>query len=323
MTARRFALVVALGVLGLALATAGCSGSGDQGDSESSSPKGQAVAESAAAEPASAEAPATDDVAEAERTAAGAVAVSSGASALPVTGPRIIKTAFLALAVPEGRFEEVVSRARTVASGFGGFVTSSTTSHVEESELVRGTLVVRVPERSYDDAMARIASLGTVEAREESGQDVSAEFVDLESRARHLEAVEAQLLTFLEKAENVAEALTVQSELNRVQLELEQVRGRIRHLDDQTSFATISMDIHEKPPVAATGNGDDGWGVLEAWGDGARGFVGVASATFVGLATAAPIILLVGLVAAIGARGVVSYRRRTRSGGVPTASNPS
>ncbi len=321
MTARRLAFVVALGVLGLVFATAGCSGSGDGDDSGGSASKGQAVAGKAVAELAPREAPATDDAASAEASAAAeAVAVSSGDSTLPVTGPRVIKTAFLALAVPEGRFEEVVSRARTVASGFGGFVTSSTTSHQEESEVVRGTLVVRVPERSYDDAMTRIASLGTVEAREESGQDVSAEFVDLESRARHLEAVEAQLLTFLERAENVAEALTVQSQLNTVQLELEQVRGRIRHLDDQASFATISMEIHEESPVAATERGDDGWGVLEAWGDGARGFIRVASATFVGVATAAPILLLVGAVLALG---VVGYRRRARANEVPAPSNPS
>ena len=144
------------------------------------------------------------------------------------------------------------------------------------------------------DTMAQIARLATVEAREETGQDVTTEFVDLESRARHLEAVEAQLLTLLLKADEVPEALAVQSQLNNVQAELEQVRGRIRHLDDQTAFATISMEITEEDTGATAGEGDSGWGILEAWSDGARGFVRVASATFVGVATAAPILLLLG-----------------------------
>ena len=54
---------------------------------------------------------------------------------------------------------------------------------------MRGTLVVRVPESAYAEVVEQLGRLGKVEAREESGQDVSAQFVDLQARARHLSAV--------------------------------------------------------------------------------------------------------------------------------------
>jgi hypothetical protein len=145
-------------------------------------------------------------------------------SSLPSLGPRVIQTASVTLSVPSNEFEDVVDRARTIATGFGGFVVGSSASQGPDQRLVRGTLVLRIPERSYAQAMRSLAALGRVEARDESGQDVSQEFVELEARARHLEAVERQLLGLLDEADTVASALAVQSELNNVQLELEQVR---------------------------------------------------------------------------------------------------
>ena len=56
----------------------------------------------------------------------------------------------------------------------------------------------------YAQAMSQFAKLGRVAGREESGTDVSHQYVDLEARARHLEAVERQLLGFLDKTKTIA-----------------------------------------------------------------------------------------------------------------------
>jgi hypothetical protein len=217
----------------------------------------------------------------------------SGGGPLPASGPRVIQTASLSLSVPRNEFRQTVDRARNVALGLGGFVVSSSASQGAERRLVAGTLVVRVPERSYAQAMERLSDLGRVDAREESGQDVSQELVDLGSRARHLEAVERQLLELLQRADTVAAALAVQSQLNEVQLELEQARGRLRFLDDQVSFATISLDVQERRVVVAGDGG--GWGIVDAWSTAGRGFVTVVGWIFVAAATIAPLIVLLAL----------------------------
>ncbi|MGH3010931.1 MAG: DUF4349 domain-containing protein, partial [Gaiellaceae bacterium] len=174
-------------------------------------------------------------------------------------------------------------------------VVSSSASQGEENRLVRGSLVVRVPERAYARVLEQLSGLGVVEAREEAGQDVSQELVDLEARIRHLEAVETRLLGFLEEADTVAAALTVQSELNRVQLELERARGRLAYLDDQVSFATISLEVRERQVAAVGGDGGGPWGIVDAWRAAGTGFVTVVGWIFVAAATIAPVVLLLAL----------------------------
>jgi hypothetical protein len=233
-------------------------------------------------------------------SAASAVpAAAERTSSLPSLGPRIVQTASLSLSVPRNRFEETVEDARTLAAGLGGFVVSSSASQGSERRLVSGSLVLRIPQPSYAQAMKALSALGRVEAQEETGQDVSQEFVDLQARSRHLEAVERQLLQFLEEADNVSAALAVQSRLEDVQLELERVRGRLRFLDDQVSFATISLHVHERLlPVKPQ---DDGRGIVDSWRSAGRGFVTVVGWIFVGAATVAPLVLLL-LVAFAAAR---------------------
>ena len=220
-----------------------------------------------------------------------AVAVAQGSS-VPSVGPRVIQTASLTLSVPRNDFEKVVDRARLLATSSGGFVVESSASQSgDERRLVRGTLVLRIPERSYSRVMEQLSGLGRVEGREEAGQDVSQEFVDLEARERHLEAVEGQLLNLLDQTNTVAEALTVQSQLNQVQLDLEQARGRLQYLEDQVAFATISLDVRERQVAAAADDGGP-WSIVDAWGTAAHGFVTVGGWILVAAATIAPVVIL-------------------------------
>jgi hypothetical protein len=289
-TMRKVLLVLL--VAALALTAAACS----SGDEDAGDAGGQAVMEEeAAADAGAAESGGGEE----------AVAVAQE-SAVPSVGPRVIQTASLTLSVPRNEFEEVVDRARRLAISSGGFVVESSASQSGgEGRLVSGSLVVRIPERSYARVMEQLSGLGRVEGREETGQDVSQEFVDLEARERHLEAVESQLLNLLDETNTVAEALTVQSQLNQVQLDLEQTRGRLQYLEDQVAFATISLDVRERQVAAAADDGGP-WSIVDAWGTAARGFVTVVGWILVVAATITPVVILL-LLAFLGAR--VAIRR--------------
>jgi hypothetical protein len=292
-------LIVAL-IAGLALVPAACSG-GD--DDEGAGSDGEAAAVEGAAQ--------AREVADGGGGEVASQSVEQGSS-LPALGPKVIQTASLTLSVPRDRFQEIVNEARTVAAGFGGFVVSSTASQGSERRLERGTLVLRIPGQSYAQAMKSLTGLGRVESREESGQDVSQEYVDLNARARHLEAVERQLLELLDRAESVTAALAVQSRLDEVQLELEQVRGRLRFLDDQVSYATISLAIHERPVAGTPGGDDAAWGIVDAWKTAAHGFVTVVGWMLVAAATVAPVVLLLALALLAGRyalRSMPAWRR--------------
>ena len=294
---RRLIIIAFIG--GLALVAVGCSG----GDDDSGDAGGAAPVEDSEA---AGEAGASDEAVPVSQQ-------SSGGSSVPAVGPSIVQTAALGLSVPNNEFDPTILRARVIVTGAGGFVVSSSASQGQDQRLVSGTLVVRVPERAYARVIEQLSDLGLVEAREESGQDVSQELVDLEARIRHLEAVETQLLGFLEQADSVADALTVQTELNRVQGELEQARGRLVYLNDQVSFATISLDVHERQVVVAGGDGGGPWGIVDAWRAAGTGFVTVIGWIFVAAATIAPVVVLLALAffaaRLAGWRGPAAFRR--------------
>jgi hypothetical protein len=212
-------------------------------------------------------------------------------SAVPQVGPQVVKTASLRLGIAHGSFEDKVGEAHAVADSYAGFVVESFASQGSGKRIAEGSLVLRIPAESYDSALSRLRELGKVESLEESGQDVSKEFVDLNARIRQLRAVEAQLLELLQRADDVPAALAVQNQLSQVQLDLEQARGRLQYLDNRVAFATISMSMHELGVVAPK---DGGFKIVAAWATAGSAFLTVVGWLFIGIA-AAPVLILLGL----------------------------
>jgi hypothetical protein len=219
--------------------------------------------------------------------------VSSGhQSAVPQVGPQIVQTARLRLSIAHESFDDKVDDVHAIVDSYSGFVVNSTASQGSDKRLVQGSLDLRIPAESYEDALARLRQLGKVEALEESGQDVSQEFVDLNARIRQLRAVEAQLLELLQQADDVPAALAVQNQLSQVQLDLEQARGRLQYLDNRVSYATISLAMHEAGAVAPKGGG---FSIVDAWATAGSAFLTVVGWIFIGIAVAAPVLVLLGL----------------------------
>jgi hypothetical protein len=263
----------------LALAVAACnSGNSDNAASGGTGGGGDVAEGSAEASPGGGGSKASDR------------AVSS--SAVPQVGPQVVKTASLRLGIAHGSFEDKVGEAHAVADSYAGFVVESFASQGSGKRIAEGSLVLRIPAESYDSALSRLRELGKVESLEESGQDVSKEFVDLNARIRQLRAVEAQLLELLQRADDVPAALAVQNQLSQVQLDLEQARGRLQYLDNRVAFATISMSMHELGVVAPK---DGGFKIVAAWATAGSAFLTVVGWLFIGIAVAAPVLILLGL----------------------------
>jgi Domain of unknown function (DUF4349) len=213
-------------------------------------------------------------------------------SAVPQVGPQIVKTASLSLGIAHGSFDDKAGEAHAIADAYGGFVVESFASQGSDKRIAEGSLVLRIPAESYDAALSRLRGLGKVQHIEESGQDVSGEFVDLNARLRQLRAVEAQLLELLQRADDVPAALAVQNQLSQVQLDLEQARGRLQYLENRVAFATISVSMHELGAVAPN---DGGFSIVDAWATAGAAFLTVVGWIFIGIAVVAPVLVLLGL----------------------------
>lgn len=179
-----------------------------------------------------------------ELASGGAARIGGAAARLPRVGPSVIKTATVRIGVAEKKLSGVTNEAISVAGRYGGFVL---TSHLKRGG-EGGTLTMRIPAERFEVALADLEGLGTVQSETISGEDVGQQFVDLEARLRNWEAQEAVLLRLMDRAESVTDTIKVQSELSRIQLEIEQIRGRLRFLRDQTSLGTITATFAPLTP---------------------------------------------------------------------------
>ncbi len=152
----------------------------------------------------------------------------------------IIRTADLTIVVKDT--QEQMSALGKLAEEFGGFVVSSSTSRLENA--TQGYITLRVEAARFDEAMDRIRAMA-VEVRSESvrGEDVTAEYVDLDARLKNLEATEAQLQAILKQATSTEDVLAVYRELTTIRGQIEQIKGRMKYLSQSAALATISVTL--------------------------------------------------------------------------------
>jgi hypothetical protein len=168
-----------------------------------------------------------------------------------------------------------IEAVQAIAQELGGFTVAS--EAWQSNDQLYAQLTIRVPAERFEDAMGRLRDLAiTVNRESASSEDVTEQYVDLESRLRHLEAKEAQLLEFLDGAEDTESVLAVYEQLSLTQAEIEQVKGRMRYLQTLSALATIVVEIYPEemePPVV-----EQGWKPGRTLRDAARALVNTLEA---------------------------------------------
>ena len=188
---------------------------------------------------------------------------------------KVIKNGTLEIGVGKGTVTESVNRLTTLAAGLGGYVSDSrTTSNAASGSQASATMAVRVPAAAFEQLMTEAAKLGEVHSTSTSGQDVTAQFTDIDAQLQALNATRDQLLLVLGQASNVGDILAVQDRITQVQTQMDQLEGQKRLLTDQTSFGTLSVTLLEPgATVAAPPPVDHGSDLGDAWHEAREHFV--------------------------------------------------
>jgi hypothetical protein len=106
------------------------------------------------------------------------------------------------------------------------------------------SITIRVPSDRLDEALAEIKA-DAIEVRNEniSGQDITQEYIDNESRLRNLEAAEEQLLEIMDSATDTEDVLDVFAQLTQIRGEIEVIRGRLQYLEQSAETSSISIEL--------------------------------------------------------------------------------
>lgn len=183
-------------------------------------------------------APAAPPRAQADKPADDASA--SGAQNQPAAPRLIIRNADMTIVVSNTQAQ--LDAINQIATDYKGYVVSSSTSKMGQD--LQASVTLRVESAQLDAAMERIRKLA-VEVRNENvrGDDVTAEYIDLESNLKNLEAAEAQLQEILKKAEKTEDVMTVFRQLTEIRGQIDQIKGRMKYLSQSAALATINLTL--------------------------------------------------------------------------------
>jgi Domain of unknown function (DUF4349) len=299
------AVLVLSGVAG----AAGCAGGAASNGSSTSGGGGvkAAVAGAAAASP-SGELRATlapPGALSADAVAHAPAQAGSRGAQLP---PQVIKSADLVVRVGHGRFDTAMRRVRDIAARYGGFVGGSRSAGTATHT---GTVTLRVPAAAFGRALTALEGVGTQTSESVSGQDVTRQVVDLHARLVNLTAQERVLQRLMDRAQTIAESIRVESYLQNVEFQIEDVQGRMLYLRDRTAMSTIAVVVHEAKAKAVPAHHASG--LWQAGARSAHAASAVATAVIVGAGFVVPVALLA-LVALVVGRRLAPFASRLAAG---------
>jgi hypothetical protein len=175
----------------------------------------------------------------------------------------VIKNASLVIVVADPA--AAMGSITQMADEMGGFVVNSNLVRLASTggmEVPEANITVRVPAQKLTDAMDRIKGLVTdkandIQSENVTGQDVTKEYTDLQSRLTNLENTRDQLQTIMADAHKTEDILAVYNQLTSVTEQIEVLKGQIRYYDESASLSAISVRIVSKESVKPISIG--GW----------------------------------------------------------------
>lgn len=166
----------------------------------------------------------------------------------------VIKNANLSIVVekPFEALDAIIS----LASQTGGYVVNSRTYKTTSEngvEVPEAEITIRVPSEKLDEALDVIRKLvkdtsKDIRSENITGQDITLEYIDLQSRLATYEQTEKQLLRIMETATKTEDVLNILTRLNDIRQQIESIKGQIKYYDESSKLSAIYVRL-----VAAEG----------------------------------------------------------------------
>lgn len=160
---------------------------------------------------------------------------------LPQDGRKIIRNT--TLTVETKSFTESVRTLKQAVSAANGYIEFS--SQYTGGRTRNAEYVCRVPSAAYGEFLQSVEGAGSIIRTEESTEDATAQYVDMEARLKSLRTQEARLLELMEESGSLEELLAVQDKLMEVQYQIESYTGQMNVLTDRIDYATVTVYLEE------------------------------------------------------------------------------
>ena len=137
---------------------------------------------------------------------------------------------------------------------YGGYTyseTSSGTKPVKDTDYGReASFVLKIPVEKLDAYLASIEQETEITRKEISVEDTTERYYDTEHRIALLEDRYERLEKYLDKVETIEDIMAVESEMNDIIYQLDNLRGEVKGMDNLVAYSTVKITLYEKVNIA-------------------------------------------------------------------------
>ncbi len=163
------------------------------------------------------------------------------------TGRKLIRN--VDMDVETESFDALLASAQSQAEELGGYIESSSisnSSYASSTSAARSArLTARIPSEKLDGYLAGISKQSNVTRKSESTEDVTLQYVDLQSHKKALLAEQESLLSMMEQAESIEDIIAINEQLTDVRYQIESMESQLRTYDNQVDYSTVNLYIDE------------------------------------------------------------------------------
>ncbi len=165
------------------------------------------------------------------------------------TGQVVTQQGYITLRVPEGTLEQRFSDMKTALENQGA--QTSDIAYNEYSDRKQYSITVKVPPSKFDDINTALKGMGEVKGMSVQLQDVTQQYNDLDTQISNKQIELQRLQALYNQSANVSDLLAVESQLTRVQTELDSLQQQKQALVSQVEMSTIVITMYEDTPATS------------------------------------------------------------------------
>lgn len=141
-------------------------------------------------------------------------------------------------------YDSSIAALLDLTASLGGYTESSDSRGGNGSERY-AVYVLRIPSDKLQEFIQSVGTVGSIRRESLSTQDITLEYVDVESRLTSLRAQEERLLELLDQAKDLDEILRIEDSLAGIRYEIESYTTRLNTMSSLVNYSTVTVELDE------------------------------------------------------------------------------
>lgn len=207
------------------------------------------------------------------------------------TSRKIVYTS--SISIETKHFDDDIESLGKLVEKSGGYFENTSLNGNSEDIGRYASYTARIPEDKYRAFMDSVGDIGVVTYCDESVDDITSNYVDVQARLKSLNTKLTRLQELEAKAETVEDLLAIEDRINDVQYQLENYTAQLRVYDNKIDYCTVTIDVDEVVTYSEVKKDTAFNRFAEAFSGSISGFINFLQGLVIAVIYALPYILVI------------------------------